>query len=86
MICPKCGQEYEGDKCPRCSGPEIIVNNADYLKRRRAYEEKQAVERSASSDKESENEELLPDEIIRRLRENGGKLAAKTAAKKYTAG
>lgn len=81
MICPKCGQEYEGDKCPRCSGPEVIVNNADYLKRRRAYEEKQAVERSASSDNESESEELLPDEIIRRLRENGGKFAAKTAAK-----
>ena len=32
MICPKCGQEYEGDKCPRCNGPEVIVNNADYLK------------------------------------------------------
>ena len=56
MICPKCGQEYEGDKCPRCNGPEVIVNNADYLKRKRAYEEKQAGKGSASSDKEtSEN-------------------------------
>ena len=52
MICPKCGQEYEGDKCPRCNGPEVIVNNADYLKRKRAYEEKQAGKGSASSDKE----------------------------------
>lgn len=56
MICPKCGQEYEGDKCPRCNGPEVIVNNADYLKRKRAYEEKQAGKGSASSDKKtSEN-------------------------------
>ena len=76
MICPKCGQEYEGDKCPRCNGPEVIVNNADYLKRKMAYEEKQAGKGSASSDKEtSENntadvknggqEEVLPDEMSR---------------------
>ena len=86
MICPKCGQEYEGDKCPRCNGPEVIVNNADYLKRKRAYEEKQAGNGSASSDKEtSENntadvknggqEEVLPDEMFRRLKESGSKFA-----------
>ena len=86
MICPKCGQEYEGDKCPRCNGPEVIVNNADYLKRKRAYEEKQAGKGSASSDKEtSENntadvknggqEEGLPDEMFRRLKESGSKFA-----------
>lgn len=86
MICPKCGQEYEGDKCPRCNGPEVIVNNADYLKRKRAYEEKQAGKGSASSDKEtSENntadvknggqEEVLPDEMFRRLKESGSKFA-----------
>ena len=86
MICPKCGQEYEGDKCPRCNGPEVIVNNADYLKRKRAYEEKQAGKGSASSDKEtSENntadvknggqEEVLPDEMFRRLKERGSKFA-----------
>ncbi len=50
MICPKCGEEYEGKKCPRCEGPEIIVNNDEYLRRRKAYEEKQAGEKSASSD------------------------------------
>ena len=50
MLCPKCGQEYEGDKCPRCSGPQIIVNNSDYLRRKKAYEEKQAGKKSASSD------------------------------------
>lgn len=86
MICPKCGQEYEGDKCPRCNGPEVIVNNEDYLKRKRAYEEKQAGKGSASSDKEtSENntadvknggqEEVLPDEMFRRLKESGSKFA-----------
>ena len=86
MICPKCGQEYEGDKCPRCNGPEVIVNNADYLKRKRAYEEKQAGKGAASSDKEtSENntadvknggqEEVLPDEMFRRLKESGSKFA-----------
>ena len=58
MLCPKCGQEYEGDKCPRCSGPQcpkcdgpvIKVNNSDYLRRKKAYEEKQAGKKSASSD------------------------------------
>ena len=39
MKCPKCGQEYEGSACPNCEpGPEIIVNNADYLRRKEAYE------------------------------------------------
>ena len=42
MVCPKCGREYEGTKCPNCDGLDIIVNQDDYLKRRREYEEKQA--------------------------------------------
>lgn len=49
MLCPKCGEEYQGNKCPRCEGPEIIVNNDEYLRRRKAYEEKQAGIKSASS-------------------------------------
>ena len=49
MKCPKCGQEYEGSACPNCEpGPEIIVNNADYLRRKEAYEKKQAEKESAS--------------------------------------
>ena len=62
MKCPKCGQEYEGSACPNCEpGPEIIVNNADYLRRKEAYEKKQAEKESASShtdkpQKESEEE------------------------------
>lgn len=50
MLCPKCGEEYEGNACPRCEAPEIIVNNDEYLRRRKAYEEKQAGIKSASSD------------------------------------
>lgn len=50
MLCPKCGEEYQGNACPRCEGPEIIVNNDEYLRRRKAYEEKQAGIKSASSD------------------------------------
>ena len=38
MLCTKCGQEYEGSQCPRCDGPVILVNNSDYLARRKAYE------------------------------------------------
>ncbi len=49
MLCVKCGEEYEGASCPRCEGPQILVNNDDYLRRRKAYEEKQAAKRSASS-------------------------------------
>jgi hypothetical protein len=56
MICPKCGKEYEGKECPNCSKPEIIVNQSDYLKRREAYEKKQAEERSASSVNAAEND------------------------------
>ncbi len=50
MLCVKCGEEYEGASCPRCEGPQILVNNDDYLRRRKAYEEKQAAKGSASSD------------------------------------
>lgn len=49
MLCPKCGQEYEGTECPNCQAPKIIVNNTDYQKRREAYEKKQAALKSASS-------------------------------------
>ena len=57
MLCTKCGQEYEGSQCPRCDGPVILVNNSDYLARRKSYEEKQALkERSASSDKKEESQ------------------------------
>ena len=60
MLCPKCGREYEGNSCPYCMGPEIIVNNADYLRRKEEYEKKQADGRSASSDnEETVNEEAL---------------------------
>lgn len=63
MLCPKCGEEYQGNACPRCEGPEIIVNNDEYLRRKKAYEEKQAGKKSASSDIEpSEQEQTVETE------------------------
>lgn len=73
-ICPKCGQELEGDKCPKCTGPEIIVNNDAYLQRKKAYEEKQAREKeSASSRSDAENIE----EVFAKLKNNGRTMAKK---------
>lgn len=76
MLCPKCGQEYEGNACPRCQGPEIIVNNTEYLKRRKAYEEKQAASESASSDTAPLQEEAA-EEILKKIKEQGTKLLEK---------
>ena len=68
MLCTKCGQEYEGSQCPRCDGPVILVNNSDYLARRKAYEEKQALkDRSASSDKKEKSPSDYGQELIKRV-------------------
>lgn len=80
MICPKCGQEYTGDSCPRCQGPKIIVNNQEYLQRKMEYEKKQAEVKSASSshgknpsdETEKKNstlpgQELKPDEVFKKI-------------------
>ena len=40
-ICPKCGREYEGDSCPYCEKPKVLVNQEAYEKRRAAYEKAQ---------------------------------------------
>ncbi|MDO5382815.1 MAG: hypothetical protein Q4F06_08910 [Eubacteriales bacterium] len=53
MLCTKCKTEYEGSRCPKCDGPVILVNNNDYLARRKAYEEKK-VRENAEKDKEKE--------------------------------
>lgn len=39
MKCPKCGNDYEGSKCPYCGGLDIVVNESDYERRKKAYEE-----------------------------------------------
>lgn len=39
MKCSKCGNEYEGNSCPKCNGPHIIVNDNDYLRRKKEWEE-----------------------------------------------
>lgn len=78
MICPKCGQEYTGDSCPRCEGPKIIVNNQEYLQRKMEYEKKQAEVKSASSSdadknvnteekKKTSGEEVKPDEVFKKI-------------------
>ncbi len=85
MVCPKCGREYEGTKCPNCDGLDIIVNQDDYLKRRREYEEKQAALKSASSDNEEKNksdEALRPDEILDKIVKAGGQARKKIIDKK----
>lgn len=40
-ICPKCGREYEGDSCPYCEKPKILVNQEAYEKRKAVYERAQ---------------------------------------------
>ena len=85
MLCPKCGREYEGTKCPNCDGLDIIVNQDDYLKRRKEYEEKQAVLKSAFSDNEEKNksnEALRPDEILDKIVKVSGQARQKIADKK----
>ena len=80
MICPKCGQEYTGDSCPRFQGPKIIVKNQEYLQRKMEYEKKQAEVKSASSshgnnpsdETEEKNsvlpgQELKPDEVFKKI-------------------
>ena len=39
MKCPKCGNEYEGVSCPQCKGSKIIINDDDYLRRKKEWEE-----------------------------------------------
>ena len=39
IICPKCGREYLGDKCPYCDGLDVFDNTEEYKKRRLKYEQ-----------------------------------------------
>ncbi|SEW41407.1 hypothetical protein [[Clostridium] fimetarium] len=39
MKCPKCGNEYDGVSCPQCKGAKVIINDNDYLRRKKEYEE-----------------------------------------------
>ncbi len=50
-ICPKCGREYEGDSCPYCEKPKVLVNREAYEKRRAAYERRQGTRRSSVTGK-----------------------------------
>ena len=64
MLCPKCGQEYEGSQCPRCDGPVVLVNNSDYLKRKKAYEERLKNQGSEELKKEEEKKEFDLMEVV----------------------
>lgn len=66
MKCPKCGNDYEGSKCPYCGGLDIVVNNSDYERRKKAYEElnskkEEKPKKEKKSKKKKENNK--PDEI-----------------------
>jgi len=39
MKCPKCGNEYEGASCPQCKGAKIVINDDEYLRRKKEWEE-----------------------------------------------
>ena len=85
MLCTKCGQEYEGSQCPRCDGPVILVNNSDYLARRKAYEEKQALkERSASSDKKEKSQSDYGQALAKRVQAIKKQSRNKTESKKQS--
>lgn len=84
-ICPKCGQEYEGDRCLKCEGPKIIINDNDYLERKKAYEKKQAdLEKSASSHKKdnSINDELL--QTVKKIKDDSKKKISSARKKTST--
>lgn len=88
MLCVKCGKEYEGSQCPYCDGPVILVNNSDYLARKKAYEQKQALkEKSASSS--TKNKKTKPAKQSRqskavRKRENSSEDNYRDNNNKYT--
>lgn len=78
-ICPKCGREFEGSGCPFCTSPEIVVNNNEYLQRKKAYEEKQAkkVSSASSSYSESEAAKESMDEVFEKIKNNTTAVARK---------
>lgn len=63
MKCPKCGKDYEGIKCPFCGGLDIVVNDNDYERRKKAYEEmKKQKEEAAEKPKKLKKEKKNPKE------------------------
>lgn len=56
MICPKCGNEFEGTTCPKCNSPAIIVNASDYERRKREWEKRRQQEKD-EEEKRNKNKE-----------------------------
>lgn len=62
MKCPKCGNDYEGSKCPYCGGLDIVVNDSDYQRRKKAYEELNSKQESVGEKPKKEKKAKPPKE------------------------
>lgn len=58
MICPKCGNEFEGTNCPKCDAPAILVNASDYERRRREWEKRQKLKNEEEGRKRRNREDI----------------------------
>lgn len=58
MICPKCGNEFEGTNCPKCDAPAILVNASDYERRKREWEERQKLKNEEEGRKRRNREDM----------------------------
>ena len=58
MICPKCGNEFEGTTCPKCNSPAILVNASDYERRRREWEEREKQKNSEEQKKQKNRDDV----------------------------
>lgn len=58
MICPKCGNEFEGTNCPKCDAPAILVNASDYERRRREWEKRQKLKNEEEGRKRRNREDM----------------------------
>ena len=58
MICPKCGNEFEGTTCPKCNSPAILVNASDYERRRREWEEREKQKNSEEQKRQKNRENV----------------------------
>lgn len=58
MICPKCGNEFEGTNCPKCDTPAILVNASDYERRKREWEEREKLKNQEEYRKRKNKEDV----------------------------
>ncbi len=58
MTCSKCGFEFEGNTCPRCNAPAILVNSSDYERRKREWEERERQQENLRKKKQKEQDDI----------------------------